>query len=48
MTLREKTSLPKIESTRSVDEVPASGGRAVVVTGSFASLLGVAVGKDAT
>jgi hypothetical protein len=48
ITLREKTSLPKIESTRSVGEVPASGGRAVVVTGSFASLVGVALGKDST
>jgi hypothetical protein len=45
---REKTSRPKIESTRSVGAEPASNGRVGVVTGSFASLVGVALGKDAT
>ena len=45
MTLREKTSLPKIESTRSAGRAPASGERALVVTGSIASLVGSGSGK---
>jgi hypothetical protein len=47
MTLREKTSLPKIESTRSTGAKPASGERTGLGTVSFASLMGVP-GKHTT